>query len=244
MNEVINSILSSKKTIASNGEIVNAASYISREQGEAIFRLIRDNKTILRTLEIGCANGLSSLYICEALRGRPDSIHTIVDPFQNTDWKGTGITALERAGLSHFELVEEESELVLPSLLRNGDAFDLIFIDGWHTFDHALVDFFYSNRLLKIGGFLILDDANMPPIGKLVAYIRNYDCYKLSEEIYVFPENFWLRFLCQVFRYVPATPNVRYFLPSWGRALIRRARMVVFKKISGDKRKWNWYQAF
>jgi predicted O-methyltransferase YrrM len=244
MNEIIESIITTGKTIGRNGEVVNAGSYISKVQGEAIFNLIQNNKSVLRTLEIGCANGVSSLYMCEALKNRENAVHTIIDPFQNTDWKGSGIVALERAGLKNYLLIEEKSEFALPQLLKEERRFDLIFVDGWHTFDHALVDCFYSNRLLETGGFLILDDADMPPIGKLAAYIGNYDCYVPNRKVYVYPGNFLLRVLCRIFEKVPISHNLRHRMPRWAKALFRKPRMIIFKKISADSRRWNWYRPF
>ena len=46
----------------------------------------------------------------------------------------------------------------MPKFL-NMKPFDFIFIDGWHTFDYTLVDMFYADRLLRIGGYLLIDDA-------------------------------------------------------------------------------------
>ncbi len=40
-------------------------------------------------LEIGCAFGISSLYIQEALEGKL-AIHTIIDPQQESEWHGVG----------------------------------------------------------------------------------------------------------------------------------------------------------
>jgi hypothetical protein len=49
---------------------------------------------------------------------------------------------------------------------------DYIYIDGAHTFDYALVDFFCSNRVLNLGGILIFDDMWMPAIQKVATFIR------------------------------------------------------------------------
>ena len=57
---------------------------------------------------------------------------------------------------------------------KDSDKFDLIFIDGWHTFYYTLVDFFYSNLLLKIGGMIIIDDALHAGVAKCVFSFVNY----------------------------------------------------------------------
>ena len=60
-----------------------------------------------------------------------------------------------------LHLVEERSEFALPTILTSNEGrFDFIFIDGWHTFDHTILDCFYAIRLLRVGGYLVLDDAH------------------------------------------------------------------------------------
>jgi hypothetical protein len=39
-----------------------------------------------------------------------------------------------------------------------------------HTFDYALVDFFYIDKMLNIGGVVIFDDLSYPSIRKLCRY--------------------------------------------------------------------------
>jgi NAD(P)-dependent dehydrogenase (short-subunit alcohol dehydrogenase family) len=72
-----------------------------------------------------------------------------------------------------------------------GDGFDLVlvarservgvgFIDGWHTFDHVLIDFFYIDQMLNTGGVVVFDDVGYPAIKRACDFIitnRNYDVY-------------------------------------------------------------------
>jgi predicted O-methyltransferase YrrM len=140
-------------------------SEITPDEGVMIASLILDNE-IDRTLEIGCAYGLSSLFICGALSSRPDARHTIIDPFQSTEWRGIGVANLRRAGYGFFELIEETSEVALPRLFEQGRMFQFALIDGFHTFDHILVDFFLADRLLEVGGIVVFDDLHLPGVRK------------------------------------------------------------------------------
>jgi predicted O-methyltransferase YrrM len=95
----------------------------------------------------------------------------------------------------YHTLFEDKSYNVLPTLVKK--KYDFIFIDGWHTFDYTLLDFFYSSLILKIGGIIVIDDAYHAGVNKFMKYIdSNYPhfkripspstvcCYKkLSEDI-------------------------------------------------------------
>ena len=62
--------------------------------------------------------------------------------------------------------------------VASGIAPDLVFIDGWHTFDYTLVDAFYANELLRVGGYLVIDDAQHSGVAKCVRYIEpNYKSF-------------------------------------------------------------------
>ena len=246
MNKIIDEILSTRKTIGTDGTQIDIHSEISRAEGQFIFDYIAQDTTILKTLEVGCAYGLSSLHICEALKTRENAHHTILDPFQNTDWNGAGVHALTRAGLNNFTLVEECSEFALPQILKeHGDeSFDFIFIDGWHTFDHTLVDCFYANRLLRKGGILIVDDCDFAPVAKAVKYINSYPCYHKKGCLIDYPDSPILNSICRIGNLIPLGHDLRYRLPKRLRQVIRRPNMVALKKEAQDKRPWNWYKPF
>lgn len=144
-----------------------------------LYNLIRADVAVSKTLEIGCAQGFSSLHICAATDDRANAWHTIIDPHQNTQWDGVGITNLETAGLDSFDLIEKKSELALPDLLQREEAqFDLVLVNGWHTFDHALVDCFYATRLLRLGGYLVLDSVALSSLQRLVDLLNKWPCYE------------------------------------------------------------------
>jgi predicted O-methyltransferase YrrM len=82
--------------------------------------------------------------------------------------------------------ISEKSYISMPILLKtyNEEYFDFIFIDGWHTFDYTLIDFFYSDKLLRIGGVIIIDDALHKGVKKFIKYVEtNYTNYNKIETI-------------------------------------------------------------
>jgi hypothetical protein len=134
------------------------------------------------SLEIGCAYGVSTLYICETLaRAQQGSArHIVIDPFQSTQWRGIGRKNIRDAGFQALvDFREERSEVVLPRLLAEGVTLDFAFVDGWHTFDQVLVEFYYLNRLLRLGGVIAFDDANRRSVNRVIRHALTYPAYRV-----------------------------------------------------------------
>ena len=87
-----------------------------------------------------------------------------------------------RSGLqSMLQVIEEPSYLALPRLVQAKERFELILIDGMHTFDYTLLDFFYADLLLAPNGVLVFDDKQMPAVGKVIDFILKNRSYRLVE---------------------------------------------------------------
>ena len=120
---------------------------------------------------------------------------------------------------------------------------DFAFIDGWHTFDFALVDFFYVDRLLRPGGVVVLDDTDFPSVWKLCRYIVSNRAYKVIQ--------------CLPSKQLPtARLPVRMALIGlrsgwrWLRGLAKKdglvpySRCVAFRKEADDTRSWDFHRSF
>ena len=127
----------------------------------------------LRTFETGLGFAVSTLHICEGLLANgPGACHVAMDPFQSraaptagTTYAGVGLRTLEEAGVASLvEFYEEESQTVLPRLLREGRIFDLAFIDGSHRFEAVFLDLVYAARLVPEGGVVFVDDTQLLPV--------------------------------------------------------------------------------
>jgi predicted O-methyltransferase YrrM len=141
-------------------------------EGSAIHDLVVEERP-RTTLEIGLAFGLSALFICQGLRQLGGGRHIAIDPNQHSDFEGAGLAHLGQAGYADMVTFHEEpAHRVLPRLEADGLTVDLALIDGMHLFDYALVDFFYVDRLLKVGGLLLVDDVGLPSIAKMVRFAR------------------------------------------------------------------------
>lgn len=153
-------------------------SAISREEGQFLEGLA-SRPLVQNTIEIGCANGISSIFICSGIATKERATHTAIDPFQSSHYEKRGVINVGRAGFQCFNLIEEPSEIALPRLLSNGNSYDMAFIDGLHTADQTLVDFYYLDRMTRVGGIIVIDDVNASAVNKIVHYISTYPNYRL-----------------------------------------------------------------
>ena len=72
----------------------------------------------------------------------------------------------------------EPNFTALPKLVERGDKFDFIFIDGYHSFDYAFVDFFFADLLLEIGGMVAFHDSSYPAVHKVCRFIAGNKQYR------------------------------------------------------------------
>lgn len=185
VNETLQQIFRTEKTLDGEGHEHKFIDGVDPIEGKHMYNLVRDNG-FQNTLEVGLAMGTSALYLCQAIADHGHGgKHIAIDPNQSSQYRSIGVTGVNRAGLtSHFELMEAPSYSALPKLLEEQqcgkrDKFDLIFIDGWHTFDYTLVDFFYADLLLAEHGVILLDDIRHRGPGAVFDYIRkNYRHYE------------------------------------------------------------------
>jgi len=170
-----------KLTSVAIEENTNINSSIKPVEGNFLYNLINEYK-LKKCLEVGMAYGISSMYILLGLKKlKKDDIKLdSIDPFQETQWNNFGVKLVKKIKMDKYhKLYEDKSYIVLPKLLEKKNEYDLIFIDGWHTFDYTLLDFFYANLLLRKGGIIVIDDAYHQGVNKCLKYLdSNYKNYK------------------------------------------------------------------
>jgi len=192
MNSTLSDILETGVTKTPSGNsTVNLHSSISASEGQYLQKLVRELDPTV-SLEVGLAYGISALFICDALNVRPGTQHIAIDPNQTGaidspqdsakghSWGGIGIANLRRAGYGDVvRLIELPSYRALAELERAGQRIDFAFIDGWHTFDFALVDFFFIDRMLNVGGIVAFDDSDWLSIRKICRFVNNNLSYSV-----------------------------------------------------------------
>jgi predicted O-methyltransferase YrrM len=132
-----------------------------------------------RTLEVGFAEGFSTMYFLAALQANGGGRHVAIDPFENTDWHGLGLQKVQEAGMKDkFRFMEAKSISALPALNSESASFEVIFIDGDHLFDSIFTDFVMSDAICAKEGYILFHDVQLDSTKKVVAFIeRNRSDY-------------------------------------------------------------------
>src|SRR5688572_23466293 len=140
---------------------------------EVLQELVRAAGT-KEALEVGMARASSSVAILGALPA--DGHLTSIDPFQLRDhhgYRGAGVRVVEQAGFAdRHTLLAEFDYLALPRLVDAGRRFQFVFIDGYHAFDYAMLDFFYADRLLAPNGIVAFHDSGWPSIYRVCKFVE------------------------------------------------------------------------
>ena len=153
---------------------------------------------------------------------------------------------LARAGVDFFRLIEKRSEFALPEVLEaDGEGkFDFVFVDGWHTFDHILLDCFYATRLLRVGGYLAIDDLLMRPVHRAADYVALYPCYRTHATLRAASGvSLKRRAARAALGLLPGSWRDAVVHPEFARAAFtdELAEMIAFQKMAADERTWDWY---
>ncbi len=145
---------------------------VTEQRGQYLFDLVRQVRPKI-TLEVGFAYGISTLFICEALRQNGRGRHVVIDPFEHSAFDGLGLAHVREADLEGLITFHEEpAEYCLPRLVQQGLEVDLAFDDSGHLFDHVVTESLFLSRLVRTGGLLVFDDVNLPGVGRAVAFFE------------------------------------------------------------------------
>ena len=173
VNPVLEELIRTGVSPTPEGGTVALQSHVLADEAEFLSHAVRELKPA-HTLEVGLAMGCSALAICDAISSTPGARHVAIDPRQNARplWAGIGLHNLSRAGFSSLiEFHEEPSFRALARFEAEERRFEFAFIDGFHTFDYAFVDFFLIDKLLAVGGAVAFDDADWPSVRRVVRYV-------------------------------------------------------------------------
>jgi predicted O-methyltransferase YrrM len=145
---------------------------------------IEEQKNEIKSvLEIGCFEGMASTYMCENWLKDGTHYH-IIDTFGGSE-NETGHQDLIKQindgddfiynNFKHntsffpnigWKVERETSQHMLPLLEREGYMFDFIYVDASHQADDTFVDAYWSHKMLKPNGIIIMDDFGWKEEGR------------------------------------------------------------------------------
>ena len=233
-----------KKIPDSKGALIDFHSGITEEEALMLTRAINDLKPA-KTLEIGLAMGASAICFTDAAsRINPNSLHYALDPNQFSDYGGSGFQLIQDAGLAkNFKLIEGKTHEVFHYFLENKIAIDMAFIDGWHTFDYTLVDFFFIDKILKDGGILAFHDMYGLSKQKVLRFIKTHRKYEILYE-YRIKEKDKIKtlkfFIWRIFR----EPRLLFSWFHWKYQTLSPYGIIFLRKKSSFEPNFDFYKPF
>ena len=168
-----------------------------------------------RYLEIGTAAGGSAMIVAGAVRalGLEDFRGVCVDPAFGLDQATRDYLG---GKFSFIEAKNSPDTLVEAGRLAGG-LFDLVLVDGDHTYDYALADILLSVPYVARGGYILVDDASHPQVRDAIAYAL--------ESLSLIDCGFMCRHTISGDTYVPSVPT-----GAWQGEKLRASGLYVLRK--------------
>lgn len=244
MSPFLEKILTSKLFTNSRGEQINIHSNTSRGQCEFLQKIIAENN-FSSSIEIGLAYGISTIAILDEI-SKNNGKHVVMDIFQENGWNNNGLDMIKQAGYQSItDFRPKYCYEVLPALMLEGRKFDFAYIDSTKQFDWMLIDFFYLDKILKVGGVIAFDDVNRPGIRKALRFISQCPDYKVYGTWRENKPQKKLKFLQSIIKLIPGYKKLfRDEILRTNYDLGINAHCVAVQKISEDTRNWDWHAPF
>lgn len=140
--------------------------FLGSELSGFLSQLVNPNG-IVNVLEIGCYEGLSSVFLAESLLNNPQSTLTCVDPFLNisdNDHKQWLTTNEEQNFDYNISICKNSDKIKVLKVTSdnffetNTKTYNFIYIDGCHIPDFIMRDMENSFKYLDSGGIMWMDD--------------------------------------------------------------------------------------
>ena len=83
----------------------------------------------------------------------------------------------------HLVPLVQSSDVALPGLasMLGGELLDLALIDGAHRYPFPILDWHYFAPPLRVDGWMLVDDIQIPSVGVLLDYLKQDDDWRLEK---------------------------------------------------------------
>ena len=149
--------------------------YCRPEEGDLLYLLLQEGGR-RDCLEMGFHTGSTALYMAKSTADRGGHVTSVC--IDNDADAARGEKLLRENGVvAQHRLLKDNSNRALPELFLAGEKFDLVFMDGWKTFDHLAMEIYFINQVLRTGGAVVFDDSYMPSVRQVIRLIKRYYGY-------------------------------------------------------------------
>lgn len=246
MLQTLNQIFQTQLIEDPNGQLIKIHSNTSEKQGlflQEVFDLVKP----VKSLEVGLAYGISALFILEKHKeynSAPRS-HIIIEPFS---WGGVAEHNIQKEGLSELaEIKYEKSHDVLPKLYYDNCHIQFAYVDTTKLFDVVFQDFYFIDKILDINGVIVLDDCGggWPGVQRVARFINSLPHYRIlkthNKTKTTLKKQIAESFIKIIIKLLPFKkrfyPTISFKTDS---ELKLNYSCIAFRKISEDKRNWNF----
>ncbi len=149
-------------SLESVAKVVGSTPYMKPGQAEIITKLIREHG-LADVLELGIMHGVSTCYLADTVRDLGRGHVTSLDLDLSRDNLPNAETLLSQLHLSDLVTIRRDPTSYVWTLMKMLDEdptprFDLCYLDGAHDWFNDGFAFFLVDKLLRPGGWLVLDD--------------------------------------------------------------------------------------
>jgi len=140
----------------------------------------------VRYLEIGVFEGRSAHWMMMNLLTHPDSEYVGIDNW--TDQKGKDATGEKNKARAEFNtkdfpikrsFIEGDSTTMTDQLVaESSNSFDVVYVDGLHTYAAVLIDAANAFEICKPGGVIAFDDYRTKGVRRAIHKVLRDDRYK------------------------------------------------------------------
>jgi predicted O-methyltransferase YrrM len=142
-----------------------------------------DTNAINTVLEIGCYEGLSSVFFAHYCLNNDESTLTCIDPFlniDNNDHKQYLLNNEETNFDYNISNCNNSHKIIVQKItsddffLHNTKTYNFIYIDGCHEPEYIFRDMKNSFSVLEIGGIMWMDDYDGGVGGKIKSAMHSF----------------------------------------------------------------------
>ena len=237
--------------INDDGDRIPLHSNTDKEQG-IFLQKIFDRIKPFRSLEVGFAYGISTMFILEKHREIKSSegSHLVIEP--DSYWGTAAEHNIEKEGLSKYlQIRKDYSDKVLTQLFHENYRIQFAYIDTTKQFDVVMQDFYFISKILDVGGVVILDDCGgtWPGVQKVARFINTLPHYKIfeshNEHTSSFLKNIAKYVLSFVIKILPFKNKIYETIDfKTDKELGLNYSCIAFIKIDEDRRNWDWDKIF